>query len=83
MLQTYCLWNSCEFLELDEVRVGKKLLYLLAILNVDVCGTVLVMLDGEAVSRFGTLAADTLHLRTNLGITEIAEVGIRWNDFAM
>ena len=41
------------------------------------------MLDGEAIARFGALAADTLHLRTNLGITEIAEVGIRWDDFAI
>ena len=55
--------------ELDNGTIGAHFLHLLAVFNIDVGRFILfVMLDGEAVSRHRTTAAETVHLRSdNIG----------------
>ena len=58
VLHAECLWHGGQALELDDGAVFAHLLHLFAILNVDVSGGVLhVMLDGEAVTWWRTLAS--------------------------
>ena len=83
MLHAKSLGHCLQSLELDNIRIWKLFQDLLAILNVDISRTILIMIDSEAITWLWTLAAHTYHLGTNLGVTHVANVGIRRNDLAM
>ena len=58
VLHAKCFWYSWQAFELDDGTVFAHLLHLFAILYVDVRGGVLhVVLDGEAVTWWWTLAS--------------------------
>ena len=58
VLHAECLWHGGQAFELDDVAILAHLFNLFAILNVDVSGGVLlVVLNGEAVTWWRTLAS--------------------------
>ena len=84
MLQAKRLLNGRKTLELDDGRVVSHFFHLLAILYVDVGGRILlVVLNGEAVSRRGTFAAKALHLRAYGLAAERAEGFVAWYNGTM
>ena len=63
MLHAECLGHGWQTLELDDGAVFAHRFNLFAILDVDVCRLVLlVVFDGEAVAGRRTLATESLHL---------------------
>ena len=56
MLHAKSLGYCLKSLEFDDVSVWKLFQDLLAILNVDISRTILIMIDSEAITWLGTLA---------------------------
>ena len=77
MLHTQGLGHLVQLLELDDGGVLAHFLYLFAILDVDVGGSIfLVMLYGEAISRRRAFAAQSVHLRANDIYAQFAQVAV-------
>ena len=84
VLHAECLGHGGQTLELDDVAILAHLFNLFAILNVDVCRRVLlVVLHGETVAGRWTLATEPLHLGADDVDAQWAKGGIVRDDFTM
>ena len=84
MLHTKCFCHGRHTLELYYTAISSHLLNLLAILDINVCRTVLfTVLYGKAISWRWALATKALHLGTNLIYTQYTQCAIIRYDFTM
>ena len=84
MLHAKSLGHGGKALELDDGTILTHLLHLFTILYVDIGRFVFtVVLNGEAVARRRTLAAEALHLGCNLVDAHRPDGGIVGQYFAM